>query len=308
MNLQRKWGYAIAIHGGAGNFTNLTDAAEKQAYLDGLKEALEAGQKILSSGGKSLDAVQAAVRCMEDNTMFNCGKGSVFNHAGSHELDAAIMDGSTLNCGAAAGVKTVKNPILLARAVMENTEHVLLSGDGADKFAAEMNLEIVTQEYFYNEKRYKQWQEALNANKMQLDHCYEKKMGTVGAVAYDSNGNIAAATSTGGITNKRYGRVGDSPLIGAGTYANNESCAVSCTGKGEFFIRILAAHEIHALMKYKGYDLSKAVDEVLFKQLPAGSGGLIAVDNKGNMELKFNTNGMLRGMANDKGLFETAIF
>lgn len=301
--------FAVAIHGGAGAFNDVTQE-EISDYLAGLTAALEAARQILLKGGSSMEAVIAAVVSMEDNPMFNSGKGAVFTNKGMHELDAAVMDGSSMTCGAVAGVKTVKNPVLLAKAVMLHSEHVLLSGEGADEFARLNGIETVPQEYYYNQKRYEQWQKALQSEKVSLaqgSHFDQDKMGTVGAVALDSKGNLAAATSTGGLTNKHYGRIGDSPIIGAGTYANNLTCAISCTGKGEDFIRSTAAHTVHSLMLYKEMLLEAAASK-LITDLPKGSGGLIAVDARGCIAQVYNSNGMLRGRATSEGLFEVALY
>lgn len=301
--------YAVAIHGGAGAFAKVKPE-EYEQYMAGLKMALEKARDILARGGECLEAAVAAVVCLEDNPMFNCGKGAVFNHDGSHELDAAVMRGRDLACGAVAGVRTIKNPVLLAQAVMRCGPHVLLAGQGADEFAKTTGLETVVQDYYFVQSRYDQWQEACRAGAVELDHgndpTSQEKMGTVGAVALDLQGNLAAATSTGGLTNKKYGRVGDSPLIGVGTYANNVSCAVSCTGKGEDFIRATVAHEIHALMVYKGLSIVEAANQVV-SELPKGSGGLIAVDINGAIALPFNSHGMLRGSATSEGLFEVGL-
>lgn len=302
--------FAVAIHGGAGAFAKVTPE-EVAGYMAGLTSALTVAIDTLTRGGSSIEAAIAAVVCMEDNPLFNCGKGAVFNHEGCHDLDAAVMRGKDLACGAVAGVQTVKNPVLLARAVMDRGPHILLAGQGADKFAKMIGIETVSQEYYFVQSRYDQWQAALQSDKIEIDHGNQQagteKMGTVGAVAIDSEGNLAAATSTGGLTNKKFGRVGDSPLIGAGTYANNASCAVSCTGKGEDFIRAVAAHEVHALMAYKGQSLERAAALVIQK-MPHGAGGLIAVDAGGRIAQSYNTEGMLRGRANSEGLFEVALF
>lgn len=294
--------FALAIHAGAGAFSNLS-GEDMALYLDGLREALEAGRQALLDGKDGMSAVISAVRVMEDNPMFNSGKGAVFTHDGEHELDAAVMNGKDLACGAVAGVRTVKNPVLLAQAVMTRLPHVFLAGQGADDFAAAIELETVPQEYFYYKKRYDQWQDALKNE----GPCNEK-MGTVGAVALDCYGNLAAATSTGGVTNKKFGRVGDSPVIGAGTYANNASCAISCTGRGEDFIRATVAYDIHALMVYKGLTLQAAANSVINEKLPKGSGGLIAVDREGQIVLPFNSHGMLRGQATSDGIFEVSLY
>lgn len=301
MNQENKR-FALAIHAGAGAFSNVS-GDDVTLYLDGLREALETGRRALLEGKDSMTAVIAAVQTMEDNPMFNSGKGSVFTHEGEHELDAAVMNGKDLACGAVAGVRTVKNPVLLAQAVMNRLPHVFLAGKGADDFAASIGLETVSQEYYFFQKRYEQWQEALKSE----GPCNEK-MGTVGAVALDCYGNLAAATSTGGVTNKKFGRVGDSPVIGAGTYANNASCAISCTGRGEDFIRAAAAYDIHALMVYKGLTLQAAANSVINEKLPKGSGGLIGVDREGQIVLPFNSHGMLRGQATSDGLFEVSLY
>jgi beta-aspartyl-peptidase (threonine type) len=296
----------IAIHGGAGVIEreNISDELEKQ-YRAGLERALKEGHTVLKSKGSALDAVQAAVMALEDDPLFNAGKGSVFTSEGKCEMDAAIMEGATGRAGAVAGITGVKNPVALARLVMEKTGHVLLTGKGAEEFAKKNNVRFENEEYFFTELRKKQWEQVKNTSETLLDHSGsdEKKFGTVGAVAIDVNGNLAAATSTGGMTNKTCGRIGDTPLIGAGTFAD-KTVAVSCTGHGEFFIRQVVAHEVSALMRYKSMSLQQACDEVLFKQLlPAGGeGGLIAIDKDGNYSLAFNTPGMYRGVmdANEK--------
>lgn len=297
--------FGIAIHGGAGTIlrTSMTPQKEKE-YIRGMEEALLAGEQILARGGTSLDAVEAAVRKLEDCPLFNAGRGSVFTHDGKNEMDACIMEGKELKAGAVAGVQHIKNPISLARAVMEKSEHVFLVGDGAVQFAVQMNMEFEKDDYFFVQQRYNQLQLAKNSNQTILDHTAEssthpeKKMGTVGAVALDVHGNLAAATSTGGMTNKRWGRVGDSPIVGAGTYANNKTCAVSCTGHGEFFLRAIVAYDISCLMEYKGLTLKEACHQVVNNKLVkfGGEGGLIAIDAYGNIELPFNSEGMYRGM------------
>lgn len=292
----------IAIHGGAGTIlrSSMTPGLQQQ-YEEGLRSALDAGYNILAAGGSSLDAVAKAVVVLEDFILFNAGRGSVFNNAGGHEMDAAIMNGKTLEAGAVSGISHVKNPVILARTVMEKSEHVLLTGAGAEQFAKLNNLEFAGDDYFYSEARYNQWQEALKENVVQLDHT-EKKFGTVGAVALDKQGNLAAATSTGGMTNKKFGRMGDSPIIGAGTYANNNTCAISCTGHGELFMRAVVAHDVSCLMEYKGLSLQEACDLVVHDKLVkiGGEGGLVAVDTKGNVALPFNSEGMYRGYRNTK--------
>jgi len=282
--------FAIAIHGGAGTITRENMTAEKElAYRFKLAEALNTGYTILKNGGTSLDAVEVTIRVMEDSELFNAGKGAVFTNAGTNELDASIMDGSNLMAGAVAGVKTVKNPISAARKVMEETWHVMLSGDGADKFAQEQNLEVVDPIYFYTQRR---WDS--------LKKTQAKKHGTVGCVALDKHGNLAAGTSTGGLTNKQWGRVGDSPIIGAGTYANNQTCAVSGTGQGEYFIRGNVAYDISAMMEYENTTVGEAARKVIGKLFErGGEGGIIAMDSNGNISMPFNTSGMYRGFRKD---------
>jgi len=278
--------FSIAIHGGAGTITrkNMTQGKEN-AYRSKLKETLNVGYSILNKGGTSLDAVEATIRIMENSELFNAGKGAVFTNAGTNELDASIMDGRNLKAGAVARVKTVKNPISAARKVMEETWHVMLSGDGADKFAKEQGLDIVDPNYFYTQRR---WD---SLKKIQVE-----KHGTVGCVALDKHGNLAAGTSTGGLTNKRWGRVGDSPIIGAGTYANNQTCAVSGTGQGEYFIRGNVAYDVSAIMEYKGKSVGEAAQNVIRKLSDkGGNGGIITMDSKGNISMPFNTAGMYRG-------------
>ena len=294
--------YALVLHGGAGTITRKNMTAEKEAaYRAKLKEALQTGYKILNAGGSAINAVEATIHVMEDSPLFNAGKGAVFTNTGTNELDASIMDGSNLKAGAVAGVKTVKNPISAARKVMEETWHVLLAGKGADKFAEDQGLEIVDPKYFHTERRWKAIQ------KMKKNE--QKKYGTVGCVALDKDGNLAAGTSTGGMTNKRWGRVGDVPIIGAGTYANNETCAVSATGTGEYFIRANATYDISALMEYKQYSLKKASQKVIDKVGKlGGSGGVIAIDAKGNIATPFNTKGMYRGYIKSDGQPVTLIY
>ena len=303
---------ALAVHGGAGTIARelMTSAREKQ-YRDALELALRRGHAVLKAGGAALDAVEAAVRVLEDSPHFNAGKGSVFNADGQHEMDASLMSGSDLRAGAVAGVTNVKNPIVLARRVMENSNHVLISGSGAFEFAHKQKIELEDDQYFFDQFRYDQWKEMVGTDNYQLDHSdKQKKFGTVGAVALDTHGHLAAATSTGGMTNKKWQRIGDSPIIGAGTYANDASCAVSCTGHGESFIRAVAAHDVHALMAYKGLSLAEAVRVVVHEKLPPldGDGGLIAVDGAGNVVLDFNCTGMYRGQVGADGEFRTAIF
>jgi len=284
--------YTLVIHGGAGNITpeNVPPDVAQQ-YKAKLTEALLAGDEVLKNGGTAMDAVTATIMVMENCPLFNAGKGAVFTADGINEMDASIMDGRNLEAGAVAGVHTIKNPILAARAVMEQSPHVLLSGNGADQFAKEKDLQIVDPSYFFTQKRWDSYQR-IKKQKEEAD-----KHGTVGCVALDSHGNLAAGTSTGGMTWKMHGRIGDSPIIGAGTYADNNTCAVSCTGHGEYFIRYAVAYDISALMKYKGLTLQQAADEVIMKKLKqaGGDGGIIAVDKDGNTSMTFNTSGMFRG-------------
>jgi L-asparaginase / beta-aspartyl-peptidase len=297
-------GYAIAIHGGAGVILKENLPAElEKAYLDILDSVLTVGENILREGGSSLDAVESVIRIMEDSPLFNAGKGAVFSHEGYNELDASIMDGSNLMAGAVAGVRNVRNPITLARTVMLNSSHVMLSGKGATEFATEQGLEIVDSTYFYSDRRWRDLQRAIDRTK-------KDKLGTVGCVALDKAGNLAAGTSTGGMTNKRWNRIGDTPVIGAGNYASNKSCAVSGTGHGEFFIRYTVAREIAALMEYQGMTVQEASAEMIMNRLkPAGGeGGTIAVDKDGNIAMVFNSPGMYRACADSRGRHEVAIF
>jgi len=316
--LQRN--FVLAVHGGAGTIRRENMAAETEtAYRAAIALALQAGHHILAGGGSSLDAVVAAVRVFEDDPLFNAGKGAVLTHDGQIELDAAVMDGKSGLAGAVAGVRTIKNPILAARAVMEHTKHVLLVGSGAEQFAAEHQIEIVDPAYFHAHGRLEQLQQAKAREQVELDHDgqsgdaaagkfhawqTDNKFGTVGAVALDGFGHLAAATSTGGLTNKCYGRVGDSPIIGAGTYADNATVAVSGTGVGEFFMRGLIAYDIAARMKYLNSTLSHAVDDTIHSALdePGGQGGVIAVDATGNVKIAFNTEGMYRGVVRSDGV------
>lgn len=320
--------FALAVHGGAGTIIKESMTPELEAeYNAKLKEALNSGYKVLQSGGSSLDAVEIAVKILEDSPLFNAGKGSVFTSAGKNEMDASVMDGKTLKAGAVAGVTTIKNPISAARRVMEKSPHVMLAGKGAEKFAEEQKLEIVAPEYFFDSLRFRQWQKIKDSEKIKLDHSDDRgdmkpafdmefnpnpdnKYGTVGAVALDQNGNLAAATSTGGMTNKKFGRVGDSPIIGAGCYANNNTCAVSSTGHGEFFIRNVVAYDISALMEYKNLSLTEAAETVIHKKLTAsgGTGGVIAIDTKGNIAMPFNTPGMYRGFVKEGEIAEVFIY
>lgn len=300
--------FGIVIHGGAGNMSkDKMPPKQQKAYEAKLKEALDTGYKVLEKGGSSLDAVEAAIRIMEDCPIFNAGKGAVFTGEGVNELDASVMDGKSLNAGAVAGVKHIKNPISLARMVMEKSPHVMLSGAGAEAFAKQNSVETVPNKYFYTERR---WESLQKAKKREAEKKKTKKFGTVGAVALDKHGNLAAGTSTGGMTNKKWGRVGDSPVIGAGTYANNRTCAVSATGHGEFFIRNVVAYDISALMEYKGLSLETASHRVIMEKLKSinAGGGIIAIDNKGNVALTFNTTGMHRGYKLSTGKTKIAIF
>lgn len=301
--------YVLVIHGGAGNITknNLPDSA---LYKAKLLEALQKGSDTLKNGATSLDAVVTVIKILEDSPLFNAGKGAVFNSEGKNELDAAIMDGKTLKAGAVAGVTTVKNPITAARAVMEKSVHVMLTGTGADKFAKDQGLEIVDPKYFFDQKRWDQYMKNKEKSDIGDTNPILNKFGTVGVVALDIYGNLAAGTSTGGLSNKKYGRVGDSPIIGAGTYANNKTCAVSCTGTGEYFIRNVVAYDISALMEYKGWPVQKAAEYVINEKLKAqgGDGGLIALDSLGNFTMTFNTAGMFRGYANSEGEMKVLLF
>jgi L-asparaginase / beta-aspartyl-peptidase len=293
--------WAIVIHGGAGPMTKVTlDTSLERQYKDALIIALHTGRKILEEGGSALDAVEMTIRVMEDNPLFNAGKGAVFTHEGKNELDAAIMDGSNLAAGAVAGVTDIKNPITAARLVMTRSPHVLLTGAGASQFAKEQGLEIVSPSYFFTQRRWNDLQEILK----------KEKTGTVGCVALDRHGNLAAGTSTGGMDNKRYNRIGDTPIIGAGTYANNATCAISATGHGEFFIRWTVAHDISALMEYKGLSIHDAADLVVNNKLvkAGGSGGVIGLDRRGNIAMPFNSAGMFRAFATADGKEAVLIF
>lgn len=322
---------ALAIHGGAGTILKEKMTAELEAeYRNGLQNALRTGWTILETGGSALDAVEQSVGELENNPLFNAGRGSVFTHDGANEMDASIMDGASHSAGAVAFVKNVKNPIRLARLVMERTEHVLLAGDGANEFARQMKIELADDQYFFTDFRYQQLLEARELGKIQLDHAAKEpelieaveshqsqpanrvtepktqnsksKIGTVGAVACDSRTNLAAATSTGGMTNKKFGRIGDTPLVGAGTYADNETCAVSCTGHGEFFMLAAAAYDVAARMKYKNLNLNAAATETIERLRDiGGEGGLIAVDRLGNVAMPFNSEGMYRASATADG-------
>ncbi|WP_460220073.1 isoaspartyl peptidase/L-asparaginase family protein [Psychroserpens sp. MEBiC05023] len=305
--------FSIAIHGGAGTLVKGMMTPELEAkYKQDLKIALDAGYQLLEAGKTAVDAVEIAVKLLEDSPLFNAGRGSVFTATESHEMDASIMDGNTLNAGAVSLISGIKNPVSLARDVMENSEHVFLAGEGAMQFAEELNYKLEDEAYFFDEFRHKQWLEIKDTDSFQLDHSTKKdsKFGTVGAVACDQDGNIAAATSTGGMTNKKWGRVGDSPMIGAGNYANNKTCAVSCTGSGEFFIRGVVAYDVSCLMEHKGLSLQKASEEVIHKRILEikGDGGLIAVDAKGNIAMPFNTEGMYRASKTSEGKEEISIY
>lgn len=336
--MSNKGKFAIAIHGGAGTIKRENMSPEREAeYRTKLEEALKAGYQVLEDGGSSLDAVVAAIQIMEESPLFNAGKGAVFTNDGKNELDAAIMDGATRNAGTVAGISTVKSPIAAARTVMEKSPHVMMIGKGAEQFAEEQGLEMVDPSYFFTDNRYEQLQRIKETEKQQLDHdgdreegerrpgdrrpgdrrqgildikFPDRKFGTVGAVALDQDGNLAAATSTGGMTNKRYGRVGDVPIIGAGTYADNSTCAVSATGHGEYFIRSVVAYDIAALMKYKGLSLEEAGNEVVKNKLVemGGGGGVISIDGEGNIALPFNTAGMYRASMDTEGKMYIGIY
>ncbi|MBK6997494.1 MAG: isoaspartyl peptidase/L-asparaginase [Lewinellaceae bacterium] len=305
--LEKRLPYSIAIHGGAGTLSKTTMTPEKEAaYLNALDSALIIGETILKAGGSSLDAVEKTISYLEDCPLFNAGRGAVFTHEGKNELDASIMDGATQKAGAVGSVMTIKHPIQLARAVMEKSAHVFLTGRGAEQFAAENGIESVDPKWFYTQERWNTLQEMLAEEKAKgktgdLDPLQNRdyKFGTVGCVALDNNGNLAAGTSTGGMTNKRWNRLGDTPVIGAGTYASNDACAVSCTGHGEFFIRYAVAHDVWARMIYKGESVSESAEFIVNKKLveKGGEGGLIAMDKNGNIAMPFNSEGMYRGYA-----------
>ncbi len=302
--------WVLVIHGGAGGTIGQKMPEEvQQKYISKMTEVLKAGAAVLSGGGSSLDAVETCIRMMEDSPMFNAGKGAVFTEEGKNELDASIMDGMTLKAGAVAGVTTIKNPISAARAVMEKSKHVLLIDGGAEKFAKAQGLEIVSPSYFYTKQRWDEFQKIHNQEKNHKSDSV-KSHGTVGAVALDTHGNLAAGTSTGGMTNKMKGRVGDSPVIGAGTYANNNTCAVSCTGHGEYFIRNVVAYDVSARMEYKGQNLSEAAGDIVNVKLKSqgAEGGLIAIDRNGNIAMPFNTAMMFRGTINSDGTIQVNIY
>lgn len=302
-SIQKKAEYAIVIHGGAGTIRkeNMTPAREAD-YRAIMNRALDKGEEILKNGGSSLEAVEKTIMIMEDSPLFNAGKGAVFTHEGRNELDASIMNGADRNAGAVGGVTIVKSPIQAAIAVMNESPHVMLTGEGAEQFAIEQGLDTVDNKYFYTQKRWDSLQKILQKEDQStgyLDQYPDYKFGTVGCVALDKDGNIVAGTSTGGMTNKRYNRIGDSPIIGAGTYADNSTCGVSCTGHGEFFIRWAVAYDVSAIMAYKGKSLEAAAKEVVNEKLPevGGSGGLVSLDKYGNIAMPFNTEGMYRGYA-----------
>jgi beta-aspartyl-peptidase (threonine type) len=311
--------YTLAVHGGAGTILKEDMTPELEAaYLMGLEQAMDAGFAVLEKGGSAVNAIKATIVLMEDNLLFNAGRGAVFTKKGVQEMDAAIMDGRTLEAGAVTGVRNVRNPIELATEVMVNSDHVFLSGKGASDFAIKQGIKLEPDEYFFSQFRYDQWKSIRDSDTYSLDHTHQrleelmrdKKFGTVGAVARDQRGNIAAATSTGGMTNKKYGRIGDSPIIGAGTYANNKTCGISCTGHGEMFIRAVAAHDVSCLMEYKGLSLQEAMEIVVHEKLMAidGEGGMIGVDLHGNAALVFNSQGMYRGFRSSDGNGLVAIY
>ena len=309
----------ICIHGGAGTILkeDMTPQLET-AYLAALQTALDAGYAVLEEGGSAVNAVKAAVVVLEDNVLFNAGRGSVFTKKGVQEMDAAIMDGIDLEAGAVCGLRNVRNPVELAAEVMRNSNHVFLSGKGANDFAIKQGVKLEPDEFFFSQFRYDQWKAIRDSDNYSLDHTHhhldelmkDKKFGTVGAVACDAKGNIAACTSTGGMTNKKYGRVGDSPIIGAGTYANNKTCAISCTGHGEPFIKAVAAYDVSCLMEYKGLTLQDAMNQTVMHKLKNmdGEGGMIGVDAQGNFAMIFNSAGMYRGVKNSEGKDEVSIY
>lgn len=314
--------FGLVIHGGAGTILkeNMSDSLET-AYKQKLEEAIRTGHEILKNGGTAMEAVTKTINVMEDSPLFNAGKGAVFTHEGTNELDASVMDGATLNAGAVAGVTRIKNPIDLALAVMNESPHVMLYGEGAQTFAKDQGFELVDPSYFYTENRFRSLQRIKDREKTELDHdakvsfaedpfIKNSKFGTVGCAALDKNGNLAAGTSTGGMTNKRWNRIGDAPIIGAGTYANNATCAVSSTGWGEYFIRAMVAHDISAIMQYTGASLQEAAAEVIQKKVPelGGDGGIIAIDKDGNVSMEFNTAGMYRAHMNAEGELTIGIY
>ncbi len=312
--------FTIAIHGGAGTILKsmLTPELEIR-YNQGLQEALDAGYDVLKEQGTSLNAIVEAIKKLENNELFNAGRGAVFTNKGIHEMDACIMTGHDLDAGAVAGISNIKNPIELAKYVMLESGHVLLSGQGAKEFATSKGFEDIEDDYFFNQYRYDQWVEIRDSEFYQLDHKEDqlkgfphedKKFGTVGAVALDQHGHLAAGTSTGGMTNKRFGRIGDSPVPGSGTYANDRTCAVSCTGHGEYFLRAVVAYDVSCLMEYKGLSLREACAVVVQDKLVklGGEGGLIAVDAMGNYDLCFNSEGMYRGIRTSEGINKISIY
>ena len=304
---------SIAIHGGAGTIlkSEMSPEMEKR-YIQGLRDAVSIGYRLLESGKSAVQAVEEAVVTLENNSLFNAGKGAVFNHKGEHEMDASIMNGENLQAGGVCCISDFKNPIKLARLVMDKSEHVILTGKGAMEFGDLMQCEKEKNSYFFDELRHKQWLEIKDTDKFQLDHSKTnpKKYGTVGAVALDKNGSLAAATSTGGMTNKKYGRIGDSSIIGAGNYANNNTCAVSCTGSGEYFIRGVAAYDVSCLMEMSKLNLSDAANKVIHQRMKdlGGDGGLIAVDKYGNISMPFNTEGMYRAAKSNRDIDEIKIY
>src|ERR1700743_389484 len=311
--------FTLVLHGGAGTILKEDMTPElEDAYQAALQQAINAGFAVLEKGGSAVNAIKASIVLLEDNMLFNAGRGAVFTKKGVQEMDAAIMDGRTLEAGAVTGVRKVRNPIELATEVMLNSNHVFLSGKGASDFAIKQGIKLEPDEYFFSQFRYDQWKSIRDSDTYSLDHTHQrleelmrdKKFGTVGAVACDQNGNIAAATSTGGMTNKKYGRIGDSPIIGAGTYANNNTCGISCTGHGEMFIRAVAAHDVSCLMEYKGLSLQAAMEVVVHETLMAieGEGGMIGVDGQGNAALVFNSQGMYRGFKSSDGTGVVAIY
>ncbi len=320
-NSMSKNEFGIILHGGAGTLLkeHMTDSLEA-AYKEVLTIAVTTGYSILNNGGSSLDAIAASIKIMEDSPLFNAGKGAVFTHHETNELDASVMVGHTLDAGAVSGVTRVKNPIDLAIKIMTDSPHVMLSGEGAEQFASENGIELVDPSYFYTENRFRSLQRIKESERTELDHdgkisfinseIKNSKFGTVGAAALDKHGNLAAGTSTGGMTNKKWNRIGDAPIIGAGTYANNATCAVSSTGWGEYFIRAVVAHDISALMEYKGLSLENAAREVIQKKVPAlgGDGGIVAIDKDGNMVAEFNTSGMYRASINAHGEINIGIY
>jgi beta-aspartyl-peptidase (threonine type) len=311
--------FSIVIHGGAGTIlkSDMTPELEK-AYLNGLEAALLLGFSALEKGESAINAIISAIKLLEDNILFNAGRGAVFTKKGVQEMDAAIMDGKTLAAGSVAGVRNVMNPIDLANEVMIHSNHVFLSGKGANDYAIKQGVKLMPDEYFFSKFRYDQWKEIRDSDSYSLDHTHQdlaesfkdKKFGTVGAVACDQFGNIAAATSTGGMTNKKYGRIGDSPIIGAGTYANNNTCAISCTGHGELFIRAVAAYDVSALIEYKGLSLQDAMNFVVHDKLKKinGEGGMIGIDAQANTAMVFNSAGMYRAMKHSNGTQEISIY